>query len=295
MTCSGVYTALVTPFDSTGKVDIEGFRLHIQRQNEAGASGLVVLGTTGEAATLTHPEKEALLKAAKEEANSLSLMVGCGTYSTTQTIENIQWAADKGCDCALVVSPFYNKPTQEGLFSHYAAICRASPIPIVLYNNPSRTGCNMSLEAIKRIADLPCVIGIKECSGGVQQAGELIAFAKQKRPDFSILCGDDILTLPMMALGADGVISGGANLIPKEMVMLVEACRQGEFKKAREIHHNLLPLFNALSVESHPIPLKAALQLAGLPSGEPRLPLTPLQTKYLPLVKEAWSSVTHIF
>jgi 4-hydroxy-tetrahydrodipicolinate synthase len=295
MTYSGVHTALITPFEQEGTIDLAGFRLHIQRQKLAGASGLVVLGTTGEAATLTYDEKESLIKAAKEEAGALPVMAGCGSFSTAQTIEAIQRVADLGCDSALVISPFYNKPTQEGLYQHYEAISRASTIPIFLYNNPARTGINMSVDTIKRIADLPRICGIKESSGNVSQVGDIIAILKKQRPCFSVICGDDILTLPMMALGADGVISGGANLFPKKMVELVEACKKDDFKRARDIHHALVPLFNALCLESHPIPLKAALQLADLPSGHPRLPLTPLHPKYFSQLKDIWSNGTQIF
>jgi 4-hydroxy-tetrahydrodipicolinate synthase len=294
MTCSGVYTALITPFDSKGNLDLEGFRFHVQRQKDANVSGLVVIGTTGEVATLSLQEKEQLVKAAREEGGSLPLMAGCGSYSTEQTIENIHKAAHWGCDYALVISPFYNKPTQEGLYRHFERISEASPIPALVYNIPGRTGVNIEVETLKRIAELPRICGVKECSH-LSQITDILFTIKRERPEFSLLCGDDPLTLAVMALGGDGVISGGANLIPHQMVAMVEACKRGEFEKARELNLSLVPIFNALRLESNPIPLKAALQLAGLPSGNPRLPLTPLNSKYLPILEQAWSSVTQTF
>lgn len=295
MTCSGVYTALVTPFDQQGKIDIEGFRFHIKRQKEAKVAGLVVLGTSGETATLSAAEKETLLKIARQEAGSLHIMAGCGSSSTAQTLENLQMAERLGCDSALVITPFYNKPTQEGLFRHYEALANASKLPIFLYNNPSRTGVNLEIETLKRIVELPRICGIKESSSDFNQLNDILFFIKEARPEFSLLCGDDSFTYSFMTIGADGVISGGANLIPHQMVALVNACRSHDFEKARKLHLTLIPLFNALSLESNPIPLKAALQLAKLPSGYPRAPLTPLQPSYLPILEEAWSSVTKTF
>lgn len=286
MTCSGTYTALITPFDQQGNIDEEGFCLNIRRQKAAGVDGLLVLGSTGETATLTEQEKETLIRLAREETN-LPLIVGCGASSTAQTIENIHRAAACGGNYALVISPYYNKPTQEGLFRHFEAISRATPIPILAYNNPGRAGVNIAVDTLKRIADLPNICGVKESSENIPQITDVLYTIKKERPSFSVICGDDNFTFSIMALGGDGVISGGANLIPEHMVAMVQDFRNGEFEKARELNLALVPLFNALRLESNPIPLKAALQLSGLPSGNPRLPLTPLNPKFLPTLKEA--------
>jgi 4-hydroxy-tetrahydrodipicolinate synthase len=286
MTCSGVFTALITPFDQQGAFDVEGFHFHLRRQKEAGVDGLVVLGTTGETATLSTQERETVIKLARKEAG-LPLMVGCGSYSTAQTVENVRMAADCGGDYALVVSPFYNKPTQEGLYLHFKEISYASPIPIVVYNNPGRTGVNIKVETLKRIADLPQICGVKECSESIPQICDILYTIKKERPEFALICGDDTFLFSMMALGGDGVISGGANLIPDQMLAMFRACKNNEFEKARALNLSLIPVFNALRLESNPIPLKAALQLLDLPSGNPRLPLTPLNPKFLPAVEEA--------
>jgi 4-hydroxy-tetrahydrodipicolinate synthase len=282
--CSGIYTALITPFDHKGKIDIEGFHLHLRRQMEAKVDGVVVLGTTGEAATLSMEEKESLIKAARKLFSS-PLMVGCGSNATEQTVENIQRAADLGADSTLVVTPFYNKPTQEGILRHFEAICHRSPLPIVLYNNPARTGVSLELETILHLAEHPKVIGIKETSGSLVFVSEILALIKKKHPHFTVFGGDDNLFFPTMALGADGVISGGANLIPRTLTTLLKLCKEGKWEEAQKINLHLVPLYKALALETHPIPLKEALKICGLPAGAPRLPLTPLNPQFLPLLK----------
>ncbi len=276
MTC---YTALITPFDPEGNLDTEGFVFHVNRQIEAGVDGLVILGTTAEAATLTEKEKETLLKLARKNCD-LPLMAGCSATTSAQTLENLQKAADLGANSALVCTPAYIKPTQEGVFQYYEAVSKASPLPIVAYNNPGRTVVNIEVETLKRIAKLPNITGIKECSENIAQISDILFTIKKERPDFDVICGDDIMTLPFMALGADGIISGGASVIPHEMVALLKACNDGDFEKARALNHALIPVFKAFRLESSPIPLKAALVVMGLPSGNPRLPLTPLNPKY---------------
>jgi len=282
----GIFTALITPFDQKGNIDIDGFLFHLKRQREAGVDGVVVLGTTGEATTLSMQEKKTLIKIARKET-SLQLMVGCSSSSTAQTIENIQVAADFGADSILVSSPFYTKPTQEGLFRHYEEVSRVNSIPIIAYNNPSRTGVNIEIETLQRIANLPGICGIKESSEDIPQICDIFYTIKKERPDFAVICGDDILTFVVMALGGDGVISGGANLIPNQIVSMIQFFKQGQFEKARNCNLNLMPIFNALRSESNPIPLKAALQLLGLPSGSPRLPLTSLNPRYMPNLERA--------
>lgn len=294
MTCSGVYTALITPFDQKGEVDFEGFRLHITRQIAAGVNGLVILGSTAETASLSVQEKKELLKCARQEMGLLPLIAGCGSNSTSQTSENVEIAAQCGADYALVVSPYYNKPTQEGLFRHFEAVSKASPLPLILYNNPARSVVNIESATLQRLAELPNICGVKECSGNLGQVSEIAATIKKRRPEFALLSGDEWLFLPMLAVGADGLISGWGNLIPSQMVSIYTWWLSNQYEKAKELHLALTCLFNALKLESHPIPLKAALQLAGLPGGHPRLPLTPLQDKFLEPLKKAWSSVTQI-
>lgn len=282
MTC---YTALITPFDKKGFLDEEGLRSNLALQRDSGIDGIAIFGTTGEAPTLSTAEKKRLLICAKEECPSLSIMAGCGSASTTQTLENIQFAAAHGSDVALVVTPFYNKPTQEGLFRHYEFLSKHSPIPLIVYNARGRTSVHLELETIKRISDLSNIQGIKEATGIVNVAEECIFHIKRHRPDFLVFSGDDRLTLPLMALGCDGVISVVSNLIPGLIKELLGHCQRHDFVKARELHYHLLPFFEAAFWETNPIPIKAAMQLCGLAAGEPRLPLTPLSKKYLDPLK----------
>ncbi len=286
MTCSGIYTALITPFNEAGELDVEGLRHLVQRQEEAEIHGLLALGSTGEAPTLSLTEKEIVISIVREEWESKPLMVGCGAYSTTQTIENVQHAAALGADCALIVTPFYNKPTQEGVFRHFEAISRVTPIPIIVYNHPGRTGVNIETSTLQRIAELYGIIGVKETSGNAPQVTEVIYQIKQQRPSFAVLSGDDNMALATLALGGDGVLSGVSNLFPEVMMELWNAYQEGALIQAQQLNLSLTPLYKALSVETHPIPLKAMMGLAGLPAGQPRLPLTPLQQKFIPILEE---------
>jgi len=272
MTC---YTALITPFDKEGKLDEEGFQRNLTHQNVV--DGLVVLGTTGEVPTLTTEEKKRLIILARP--GSHHLMVGCGVYSTSQTLENLKRAADLGADSALVVTPYYNKPTQEGLFRHFKTLAQSSPLPIIVYNIQGRTSINLKTETLKRLAELPQIVGVKEASGNISQISEVIAL-KKLYPDFRVYAGDDTLTLPLMALGGDGVISVTSNLVPKLMKELVDACKTGHYAVARQLHHRLAPLFQASGFETNPIPIKAAMDMAGFAAGAPRLPLTPLDASF---------------
>lgn len=286
MICSGIYTALITPFNPSGALDLAGLRRLVNMQREAHIDGVVALGTTGEAPTLSLEEKEFVIKTVREEWRDLPLMVGCGAYSTTQTIENIQHAASHGADSALVITPFYNKPTQEGVFRHFESLSRVSPLPIVVYNHPGRTGVHIETLTLQRISDLPGVIGVKETSGSIAHVCDILYTIKQNRPDFAVMSGDDNMALALMALGGDGVISGASNLVPEAMMELADACRDGDFITAQKLNLALTPLFKALLLETNPIPLKAILHLAGLPAGEPRLPLTPLLGKCIPVLEE---------
>lgn len=273
----GLYTAIVTPFDAEGKFDRERFRSLIKLQIGADVDGIVVLGTTGETPTLSSSEKEESIALAREETlGKVPLMVGTGSYSTAQTIENTKEAKAFGADSVLIVSPYYNRPTQEGLFLHFKAITEAVDIPIMLYNHHVRTGQNMNIETIVRIAELPNIFGIKEGSGNFPQMIDILDKVKEKKPSFSLMCGDDLLTMPCMSMGGDGSICVVSNLIPLQMKSLVSAMQNGNLAKARELHFHLLPIFRASCIETNPIPIKAMMKYTPYSAGKCRLPLCDL-------------------
>lgn len=283
MKCSGVYTALITPFDENGKLDEEGLRLLVRRQVEYGVDGLVAIGTTGEAPTLSTEEKGEVISTVRKEAPNIPLMVGCGAYSTAQTLENLKTAADLGADSALVVAPYYNKPTQAGLYRHFETLAQTTPLPLLLYNIPSRACVNLETETVRFLAELPNIIGIKESSGNINQVRDVI---NETHPNFTVFSGDDGTTLPVIAMGGRGVVSGLANLAPHLVKELVNACQKDEMQKAREINLRLNPLYKAACLETNPIPIKAMMKICGFPSGEPRLPLTPITKHYIPVLEQ---------
>jgi 4-hydroxy-tetrahydrodipicolinate synthase len=269
----GVLTALVTPFRD-GAIDEAALRNLVDLQIEAGVDGLVPCGSSGEAATLSHAEHRRAVEIVVQAARGrVPIVAGTGSNSTREAIELTQHAKAAGADGALLISPYYNKPTQAGIVAHYAAIARETGLPLLAYNIPGRTASNLLPETVARLADIEQVVGIKEACGDVAQIGRVIAL----RPDdFSVLSGDDVLTLPVLALGGDGVISTASNVAPSEMVELVRAFRAGDIARARDLHYRLLPLFDALFAETNPIPVKGALALRGLIRDEIRLPLTRL-------------------
>jgi 4-hydroxy-tetrahydrodipicolinate synthase len=276
MKLKGTVTAMITPFNGD-EIDEDGLITNIHYQIEQGINGILVLGSTGEAPTLSPDEQTHVISIAVREAKKkLPIWVGTGTYCTKKTIENTNKAKDLGADVALIVTPYYNKPTQEGIFRHFEAIATKVEMPIVVYNIQARCGINIETSTLARIAGLPNVIGVKEASGNVSQVGDVIQAVIQNYPDFLIFSGDDILTLPMMVLGAHGVISVASNLVPSQVDSLVSAALDGDFASAKEIHHRLLPLFKAIFLETNPIPIKAAMNICGMPSGKCRLPLVEL-------------------
>lgn len=291
MKFSGFYTALITPFDEKGELDIPGLRHLVQRQVEAKADGIVVIGTTGESPVLTEDEVETILNVTREETRGkIQWIVGTGTNSTVKTIKLTKRAHQLGADAAMIVNPYYNRPTQEGLYQHFRAINDAVDIPLIAYNIQGRTGVNIATDTLKRIATLKNVVAVKEASGNIQQIVEVI-YEMGGEP-FSVLSGDDMLTLPLMALGGHGIISVVGNLVPEEMRVLVDALQKGDFALAQQIHHQLMPIFKASTVETNPIPIKAMMQMQGLPSGQCRLPMTPLSPRYkeeLERVLAAWA------
>jgi len=274
---NGVHTALITPFTEEGHLDEEGLRLLIQRQIDCQIDGVVPLGTTGESPTVTKEEQKRIIAIAREETqNKTVLMVGTGSYSTMQTIENTALAQRLGADCALVVTPYYNKPTQEGLYQHFKTLVKAVDLPVIIYNPPHRTGQNLLTETLKRLLEFPTIIGIKESTGNISQMSEVVDTVRRYRPEFKVLTGDDGLLLSMMALGGDGVVSVVSNLLPSKIKELYLAAAQGDFALARELHYRLTPIFQGAFLETNPIPIKAAMNLCRLPAGECRLPLCPL-------------------
>lgn len=273
MKFKGTITALITPFINN-ELDEKGLTENIRYQISQGIDGILPLGTTGETATLTPEEQQRIISiAVKEAKGKVPIWVGTGTNCTRQTIEKTKLAKDLGADGVLIVTPYYNKPTQEGIFRHFEAIGTSVDIPILVYNIPGRCVTNIETPTLLRIAGLPNIVGVKEASGNVNQAGDVLSTIIEKYPDFSVFSGDDALTLPMMALGAVGVVSVVSNLLPKPITELVQASLEGDFDKARKIHFELLPLFKAAFIETNPVPIKTAMNLCGMPAGGCRLPL----------------------
>jgi len=275
----GIFTALVTPFRGD-QLDEEGLAQNIRAQIKAGITGIVLLGTTGETPTLTEEEQEKIIRIGVREAKNKTLViVGTASNSTQETIALTKKAKELGADAALIVAPYYNKPTQEGLFLHYEAIATQVDIPILVYNIQGRTGVNIETATLLRIAALPNIVGVKEASGNIGQIADVIQIVKGRYPSFSVLSGDDAVALPLIALGGDGLISVASNLMPERVVALIDAALDGRFDDSRKIHEDLLPFFRLQFVETNPIPIKEAMQLCGLPAGNCRLPLCGLQQK----------------
>lgn len=268
----GAFTALVTPF-MKGQLDEEGLAKNIRFQIEQGIDGIVPLGTTGESATLTQEEQIRVISiAVKEAKDKIPVMVGTGANCTRTTIEKTKRAHDLGADAALIVTPYYNKPTQEGIFRHFEAIATNVQIPIMVYNNPGRAVINIETSTLCRIAALPNIVGVKEASGNINQMGDVI-HETTALPHFTILSGDDALTYPLMAMGGSGVISVLSNLVPGLVSQMVRALKDGNFETARTIHFQLLPLCKAAFAETTPVPIKTAMHLCGMAAGGCRLPL----------------------
>lgn len=283
----GAYTALITPFTSQGSLDEEGIRILIQRQIAHEVDGITLLGSTGETPTLTEEEQKRIIKIGKEECGKTTpLMVGTGSYSTQHTIHNTLMAEKMGADSALIVVPYYNRPTQEGIYLHFKTIAEATELPLMVYNVPSRCGQNLHPDTYKRILEIPSIAGIKEASGNISQISDVIEITRKMRPDCSVLSGDDGLTLPLMALGGDGIISVISNLVPKDVKKLVEAMKAGNMAAARNIHYDLMPIVKMAFIETNPIPIKAMIQLIGLPAGACRLPLCALSANNARLMQE---------
>lgn len=283
---TGSFPALVTPFKANYDIDFDAYGRLIDRQLEAGTNGIVPCGCTGEAATLTHDEQKQLLKFAVERvAGRVPVIGGTGSNNTREAIDLTRFAKEAGCDGALIITPYYNKPTAPGQIAHYTAIAEAVDIPIMLYNVPGRTACKLEPEVIAALSKVPNIVSVKEACGSVDQVTQIMSLC-----DINVMSGDDSLTLPMIAVGATGVVSVAANVVPAEMAQLCAAANAGDYATAREIHFRLAPLFKALFIETNPLPVKAILAQMGLIENVLRLPLTPMsdagQAKLTPVLKQ---------
>ena len=270
---TGVGTALITPFTTGGALDEAGVKRLARRQIDAGVHFLVPCGTTGETPTLSDAERRRVVELVVEEANGqVPVLAGAGGYDTREVVHAAKEMQRAGATGLLSVTPYYNKPTPEGLFQHFSAVAEATPLPIVLYNVPGRTGCNIDPTTMARLATIPHVVGVKEASGNIQQIAETL---RAVPPSFIVVSGDDALTLPMMSIGGRGIISVASNEVPAEMVKMVEAAERGDFQAARALHHRLLPLLLVNFVESNPVPVKWAMARLGLCEEVYRLPMVP--------------------
>jgi 4-hydroxy-tetrahydrodipicolinate synthase len=269
----GSMVAIVTPFKN-GAIDEKALGSLVEFQIEGGTEVIVPCGTTGESATLTHEEHGRVVKIVVEAvAGRSKVLAGTGSNNTDEAIRLTRYAKEAGAHGALLITPYYNKPTQEGLYQHYVAVARAVDIPLVLYNVPGRTAIQIAPETVARLTKIKGIVGIKEATGSLQYVSKVIELCGQ---DFDVLSGDDFTTLPLLAVGGVGVISVTANVIPGDLHAMVEAFRKKDLKKAQELHYKMWPINEAMFLETNPIPVKAALALMGKISGEIRLPLTPI-------------------
>ena len=286
---TGVGTALVTPFTTSGALDEHGVRRLARRQIDEGVHFLVPCGTTGESPTLSEDERTRIVEICVEEARGkVPVLAGAGGYDTKEVIHAARQMERAGANGLLSVTPYYNKPTPDGLVRHYTAIAESTSLPIVVYNVPGRTGCNIDPATLVKLAAIPNVIGVKEASGNIQQMCEI---CRAVPPDFIVVSGDDAITLPLMAVGGRGVISVASNEVPRQMSQMVEAAEGGDFAAARKAHAALLPLMLINFVESNPIPVKAAMAAMGLIEETYRLPMVPpraeSRTKILNVLSES--------
>ena len=279
----GAFVAIVTPFKK-GKVDEKALRDLIDYQISGGVSGIVPCGTTGESATLTHEEHDKVISISADACKGKALVLaGTGSNSTQEAIELTRHAQEAGADGSLQITPYYNKPSQEGLYQHFSTIADNTDLPIILYNVPSRTSVNMCPETVVRLQNKANIVGIKEASGSLQAISEIIDRCGK---DFTVLSGDDPLLWPILAIGGKGVISVTANILPSEVATLCSAAEEGDLVNARDQHYKLMDINNVLFVDTNPIPVKAALHLMGKIENEIRAPLVGLSSQHLELVNE---------
>ena len=288
---SGAFTALITPFKN-GEVDVEALEGLVEFQIRQGIDGLVPCGTTGETPALSEEEDRLVIETVVRVANGrVPVVAGTGSNSTGMAIKYTKMAEKAGADGSLQVAPYYNKPTQEGLYRHFAAIAESTSLPLLLYNIPGRTSVTISPETMARLAEIPGIVGVKDSTLSMNMISDIKHLCGE---DFDILSGDDPMTLPLIALGGTGVISVASNVAPAAVSDMVEALVSGDWYRGRELHYQLLPLFRALFLEVNPIPVKAAASLLGLCSDEMRLPLVPMSGENLRKLREVVENTTHL-
>ncbi len=281
---SGSMVALVTPFKD-GKVDGKSLESLVEFHIEGGTHGIVPCGTTGESATLSHQEHDDVIKAVIRTVNKrVPVIAGTGSNSTEEAVRLTREAEKSGADGALMISPYYNRPTQEGIFQHYKKVAESVAIPIIVYNIPGRTGSKIEPETLARLSEIENIAGVKEATGSVDQAIDVIRLCGDQ---LAVYSGEDSLTFSLMALGGKGVISTVANVAPREMAQLTEACLKGQWEKGRELQFKLMPLIRSVFIETNPIPVKTALSLMGKCTGDLRLPLTPMAAGNREKLKQA--------
>ena len=293
----GAFTAMITPMKEDGSIDYDGYRKLLRFQMEEGIDGLVPLGTTGETPTLDEDEEQRIIDVVMEEVRAFEkergvkvpVVLGAGSNNTRDAVRYTERAKKAGADAALVVTPYYNKPSSEGIFRHFEAVSRVG-IPILVYNIAGRTGKNIDTPTLSRIADLPNIAGVKEASGSISQMTDVIDTIKSKHPDFAVLSGDDAMTLPLIACGGDGVVSVVSNAAPAPVTEMVKAALSGDYEAARKIHYRLLPFFKAAFVDGNPTSIKYAMRVKGLPSGSVRLPLVDVHDEAKKIIEEALSA-----
>lgn len=280
---SGSFVPLVTPF-SGGEIDLKGLKRLIEFHLDEGTDGFVPCGTTGESATLSHEEHRQVVKFVIEEvAGRKPVVAGCGSNSTKEALELIQYARDAGADGALVITPYYNKPTQEGLYEHFKFLAERVELPLVLYNVPGRTGVNLLPRTAKRVSEIENVVALKEASGDISQVTEIINLCRE---NLILLCGEDANLLPILSVGGKGSIAASSNVAPADFANLIKRFNEGNLEEASVLHHKLFPLCKAMFIETNPVPVKTALNLMGMISAEVRLPLVPLREESLVKIKE---------
>ncbi len=290
MKFEGTYVAMVTPFTKDLEIDEEGFRSNINYLIDKGVTGLVGAGTTGESATVTHEEHQKIIDILVDEVDGrVETVAGTGSNATSEALSLTKYAYDAGADSALLITPYYNKPQQHGMVQHYKTIAETVDIPLIAYNVPSRTGINMDVETIVELAKVDGIDAVKEASGSVDKVSDIYKALTHEglEDEFSILSGEDSLTLPLMSVGATGVISASANIDARRMVLMVDSVLNDDYTRAMELHYEMVELIRALFIESNPVPVKTAMNIMGLPSGPLRQPLAEMKPENVEILKKA--------
>ncbi|MBI5060325.1 4-hydroxy-tetrahydrodipicolinate synthase [candidate division KSB1 bacterium] len=288
---SGVWVALVTPFKDH-KLDELAFQRLVEDLVDRGVAGFIPLGTTGEASTLTIEERRRVIQLCVEAAGDVSVAPGCGTNNTAQTIEFVREAGALGASGAMVITPYYNKPTQEGLYRHFKAVAESTELPLILYNVPGRTSVNMLPETVERLADMPNVDAIKEACGNLDQISEVCRLVEGR---MNVLAGDDSLTLPILSVGGEGIVSVVANVAPEPLIEMVDCFWRDNPTRALELHRRITPLAKVMFLETNPAPVKCALWMEGKISNELRLPMVPVKADTRDAIGKAMRAYNHLF